>query len=160
VIHDAVTSRRVIIEPFDALAALAARGVTGKVVAGGLLDELSALQDATRSTAAARGLSSAFNSASKDDQPHLLNVWANSINNSGGSQREALVLYRAALRIKPDAGNRRHPGPTARHKEMRRRTRTSRTKWTRRTRRRTPLTMKRTRTEGDRARVGTASGLT
>ena len=207
-IHDAVTSRRVIIEPFDAPAALVARGVTGKVVAGGLLDELSGLQDATRSTAAARGLSSAwtsnirldlpetgvsigeisrllaerfghdvhiegdlvetptgglalmvrgngvpsktfsgsamelekltaqaaehvysksqpgrwasylqnvgrneeaiafcraaFNSASKDDQPYLLNVWANSIANSGGSQREALTLYRAALRIKPD----------------------------------------------------------
>lgn len=207
-IRDAVTSRRVIIEPFDAPAALAARGVTGKVVAGGLLDVLSSLQDATRSTAAARGLSSAwtsnirldlpetgvsigevsrllakrfghdvriegdlvetptgglalmvrgngvppksfsgsameldkltaeaaehvysksqpgrwayylqnvgrneeaiafcraaFNSASKDDQPHLLNVWANSINDSGGSPREALVLYRAALKIKPD----------------------------------------------------------
>jgi tetratricopeptide (TPR) repeat protein len=208
VIHDAVTSRRVIIEPFDAPAALAARGVTGKVVAGGLLDELSGLQDATRSTAAARGLSSAWtsnirldlpetgvsigeisrllaerfghdvhiegdlvetptgglalmvrgngvppksfsgsameleklteeaaeyvysksqparwayhlqnvgrneeaiafcraalNSASKDDQPHLLNVWGNSINNSGGSQHEALLLYRAALKVKPD----------------------------------------------------------
>jgi hypothetical protein len=59
IIHDAVTSRRVVIEPFDAPPALAARGFTGKVVASGLLDELSRLQDATRSSAAARGLSNA-----------------------------------------------------------------------------------------------------
>ena len=36
-IRDAFTSRRVVIEPFDAPPALAARGLTGKVVAGGLL---------------------------------------------------------------------------------------------------------------------------
>src|ERR1700686_1610905 len=56
-IDDAVTSRRVVIEPFDAPPGLAARGFTGKVVASGLLDELSRLQSATRSSAAARGLS-------------------------------------------------------------------------------------------------------
>jgi hypothetical protein len=59
-IHDAVTSRRVVIEPFDAPPGLAAQGLTGKVIASGLLDELSHLQDATRSSAAARNLSSAW----------------------------------------------------------------------------------------------------
>jgi hypothetical protein len=60
IIRDAVTSRRVVIELFDAPPALAARGVTGKVVAAGLLDQLSHLQDATRSSFAARNLSSAW----------------------------------------------------------------------------------------------------
>jgi len=59
-IRDAVTSRRVVIEPFDAPPALAARGLTGKVVASGVLDQLSRLQDATRSSSAARGLSGAW----------------------------------------------------------------------------------------------------
>ena len=68
-IRDAVTSRRVVIEPFDAPPALAARGLTGKVVASGLLDELSRLQDATRSSAAARGLSGAWTSNIKLDVP-------------------------------------------------------------------------------------------
>src|ERR1700685_1433484 len=36
-IHDAVSSRRVVIEPFDTPSALVSRGVTGKVVAAGLL---------------------------------------------------------------------------------------------------------------------------
>ena len=207
-INDAVHSRRVVMEPFDAPPALAARGLTGKVIAGGLLDELSRLQDATRSSAAALGLSGAWagnikldvpetgvsvgeisrllkerfghdvhidgdvvetptgglaltvrgngvppksfsgsvtelgkltieaaeyvysksqpvrwasylqnagrsdeaiafcretvGSASKADQPYLLNIWANSINNTGGSQQEALTLYRAELKLKPD----------------------------------------------------------
>src|ERR1700688_5131177 len=47
VLRDAFASRRVAVEPFDAPPALAARGLTGKVVATGLLDELSRLQDAT-----------------------------------------------------------------------------------------------------------------
>jgi len=59
-IYDALTSRRVVIEPFDAPPALAARGLTGKVIASGLLDQLSRLQDATRSSSAARGLSGAW----------------------------------------------------------------------------------------------------
>src|SRR6202451_3269202 len=46
-IHDAVTSRRVVIEPFRSPAALAARGADGSVVAGQLLDELTRLQNAT-----------------------------------------------------------------------------------------------------------------
>ena len=68
-IHDAVTSRRVVVEPFDAPPGLADRGVTGKVVAGGLLDELSRLQDATRSSSAARGLSGAWTGNIKLDVP-------------------------------------------------------------------------------------------
>ncbi|GAC1672937.1 MAG: hypothetical protein NVS9B2_21150 [Steroidobacteraceae bacterium] len=207
-IHDAVTSRRVVIEPFHAPPGLAAHGIDGAVVAGGLLDELSRLQDATRSNAAARSLAGAWadnikldvpetgvsiseisrllrrrfghdalidgdlietpmgglaltvrgdgvppktfsapatelekltvqaaeyvysksqpvrwgyylqnagrseeaiafcraalGSASKDDRPYLLNVWANSIGNTGGSAREALSLYRAAVKLQPD----------------------------------------------------------
>jgi tetratricopeptide (TPR) repeat protein len=68
-IHDAVTSWRVVIEPFDAPPALAARGFTGKVIASGLLDELSRLQDATRSSAAARNFSNAWTSDIKLDVP-------------------------------------------------------------------------------------------
>ena len=68
-IRDAFASRRVVIEPFDAPPALAARGLTGKVVATGLLDELSRLQDATRSLAAARTLSSAWASDIKLEVP-------------------------------------------------------------------------------------------
>ena len=55
-IRDAFASRRVVIEPFGAPPALAARGLTGKVVATGLLDELSRLQDATRSRRCAHPL--------------------------------------------------------------------------------------------------------
>ena len=68
-IRDAVTSRRVVIEPFDAPPALAARGLTGKVVASAVLDELSRLQDATRSTSAARGLSGAWTGNIKLEVP-------------------------------------------------------------------------------------------
>ena len=206
--RDAVTSRRVVIEPFDAPPAFAARGLTGKVIAGGLLDELSRLQDATHSSAAARNLSSAwasdiklgvpetgvsigeisrllrarfghdihiegelvetpkeslaftvrgngvppktFSGAATDlekltveaaeyvysksqparwatylanaeryeeaiafcrtafastdpaERPGLLNTWAIAIQNTGGSTREALALYRAAVKLQPD----------------------------------------------------------
>ena len=208
VMRDAITSRRVVIEPFHAPPGLAARGIDGTVVASGLLDALSRLQDAARSTVQKLDMSSAWASqvklevpetgvslgeisrllkerfgndvhidgdlvetptgglamtvrgngvspktfggsaaelekltteaaeyvyaksqparwayylqnagrseeaiafcraavsaASKDDQPYLLNVWANSIGNTGGSQREALGLYRAAPNLKPD----------------------------------------------------------
>jgi tetratricopeptide (TPR) repeat protein len=68
-IRDAVSSRRVVIEPFDAPPALAAQGLTGKVIAGAVLDELSHLQDATRSSSAARGLSGAWTSNLKLDVP-------------------------------------------------------------------------------------------
>ena len=46
-LHDAFTSRSVVIESFDAPASLVARGITGKAVASGLLDELTRLQGAT-----------------------------------------------------------------------------------------------------------------
>ena len=210
-IRDAITSRRVVIEPFDIAPNVAPRVPTGKIVAGGLLDELSRLQDATRSSVQRLDLSSAwasqvklevpetgisldeisrllrerfghdvhidgdlvgtsagglaltvrgngvppktftgsateldtltvkateyvysksqparwayylqnagrseeaiafcrtaFGSVSNEDRPYLLNVWANSINNSGGSPREALGLYRAALKLKSDYWN-------------------------------------------------------
>ncbi len=44
-LHDAFTSHSVVIDAFDAPAALAARGVTGTVVASDVLDELTLLQD-------------------------------------------------------------------------------------------------------------------
>jgi tetratricopeptide (TPR) repeat protein len=207
-IRDAVTSRRVVVEPFEVATNVAAHVPSGKIVAGELLDELSRLQTETRSSAAARGLSGAWTSnirldvpetgisieevsrllkerfghdvhidgdliqtasgglaltirgngvppktfsgsameldkltvaaaeyaysksqpvrwayylqnigrnedaiafcravvgsATLDDQPYLLNVWANSLNNVGGSAHEALALYRAALKLKSD----------------------------------------------------------
>ena len=68
-LHDAFASRSVIVEPFDAPPALAARGLTGKVVAGGLLDELTRLQTATRTSAAKRNLSNAWTSDIKVEVP-------------------------------------------------------------------------------------------
>jgi hypothetical protein len=59
-IRDAFNSRSVVVEPFDAPPALVARGVTGKVVADGLLDELRRLQSATRADAAKRDLANAW----------------------------------------------------------------------------------------------------
>jgi tetratricopeptide (TPR) repeat protein len=59
-IRDAVKSRSVIIDPFDAPPALAADGVTGKVLASGLLDVLTHIQAATRSNAEHRNLSNAW----------------------------------------------------------------------------------------------------
>jgi tetratricopeptide (TPR) repeat protein len=207
-LRDAFTSRSVVVESFDAPLAFAARGVTGKVIAGGVLDELNRLQAATKSSAAKRGLANAwasevklavpetgisvgeisrllkarfghdlhidgdlvetatgglaltvrgdgvqpktfagatselnklttevaeyvyaesqpalwatylsnagrdqeaiafcraaFAGAAKADRPYLLSTWANSLENTGGSPGEALTLYRAALKIKPD----------------------------------------------------------
>jgi tetratricopeptide (TPR) repeat protein len=59
-VHDAVTSRSVIVDPFETPAALEGTGTTGKVVAAGVLDELNRLQAATRSSSAKRDLSSAW----------------------------------------------------------------------------------------------------
>ena len=207
-LHDAFASHSVIVEPFDAPPALAAKGLTGKVVAGGLLDELTRLQNATRTTAAKRNLSNAwtsdikvevpetgvsigeldrllkdrfghdlhiegdlvqtdagglaltvrgggvlpktfegaggdlgrltaqaaeyiygqaepslyavylynagrsadavafsraaFSTAPKAERPYLLNGWANALENTGGSNRDALALYTAAIKLKPD----------------------------------------------------------
>ncbi len=60
ILRDAFTSHRVVIEPFRAPPGLAARGIDGSVIAGGLLDELARLQDATRSSATAYSLSGAW----------------------------------------------------------------------------------------------------
>lgn len=68
-IRDALTSRRVVIEPFHAPPGLAPHGIDGTVVASGLLDELSRLQDATRSSSAARGLSGAWTGNIKLEVP-------------------------------------------------------------------------------------------
>jgi len=68
-LRDAVTSRRVVIEPFHAPPAFAAHGIDGTVVANGLLDELSRLQDATRSSSLARGLTGAWTGNIKLDVP-------------------------------------------------------------------------------------------
>ena len=205
---DAFNARSVIVEPFDAPPALAARGLTGKVVAGGVLDALTRLQASTRGSVAQRHLAnawtsdikvevpetgvsvsdvvrtlkarfghdihidgdlvqteagglnltirgdgvlpktfagaagdldklttqaaeyvygqsepalyevylsnagrnadavafakSAFAAAKPEDAPYVLNAWANALSNIGGSQREALALYRQALQLKPD----------------------------------------------------------
>jgi tetratricopeptide (TPR) repeat protein len=65
-LHDAFTSRRVIIETFATPPALAARGVTGTVVAAGVLDEITRLQNATHtSVAAKRDLSNAWSNEVK-----------------------------------------------------------------------------------------------
>jgi Tetratricopeptide repeat len=68
-VRDAVTSRRVVVEPFHAPPSMAARGIDGAVVAAGLLDNLSHLQDATRSSSAARSLSGAWTGNIKLDVP-------------------------------------------------------------------------------------------
>ncbi|HXP66888.1 MAG TPA: tetratricopeptide repeat protein [Steroidobacteraceae bacterium] len=207
-IYDAINSRSVVVDSFDAPPALVTRGVTGTVVAGGLLDELRRLQSATRADAAKRELANAwageiklavpeagislgefsrilkarfghdlhiqgeviqveagglaltvrgdevaaktftgksvdlddlitqaagyvysqsepvlwayyltnkgrseealafskaaYAGAGKADRPYLLNTWANALSIVGGSPNEALKLYRAALKLKPD----------------------------------------------------------
>jgi tetratricopeptide (TPR) repeat protein len=68
-IRDAVTSRRVVIEPLRMPATLAARGFDGTIMAGSILDELTRLQDATRSSSAARGLSGAWTGTIKLEVP-------------------------------------------------------------------------------------------
>jgi tetratricopeptide (TPR) repeat protein len=68
-IHDAFAARSVIVEAFDAPPALAARGLSGKVVAGALLDELTRLQIATRTDAAKRNLTNAWTSDIKVEVP-------------------------------------------------------------------------------------------
>lgn len=68
-IHDAFTSQSVVVEPFDTPPALAARGLNGKVVAGGLLDELTRLQAATRSSTVKRHLSNAWTNDARVEVP-------------------------------------------------------------------------------------------
>jgi hypothetical protein len=70
-VFDAFNAHSVVVEPFDTPPALAARGLSGKVVAGGLLDELIRLQAATRSGAAKRHLSNAWTSDIKVEVPDI-----------------------------------------------------------------------------------------
>jgi tetratricopeptide (TPR) repeat protein len=69
VLRDAVTSRRVVIEPFQAPPDVAARGINATVIASGILDELTRLQNATRSATTALGLSGAWTGNIKLDVP-------------------------------------------------------------------------------------------
>jgi len=59
-LYDAWASHSVVIHPFDAPQSFADRGLTGKVVAAGLLGELNRLQSVTRSPAAKRDLVNAW----------------------------------------------------------------------------------------------------
>ena len=59
-VRDAFNSHQLVIEPFHAPVDVPARGVDGTVVASALLDELTHLQDATRSSSAAFGLTGAW----------------------------------------------------------------------------------------------------
>jgi tetratricopeptide (TPR) repeat protein len=68
-VRDAMRANAVIVDPFDAPPALAARGFSGTVVAGGLLDELTRLQMVTRSSAAKRNLASAWTEEIKVQVP-------------------------------------------------------------------------------------------
>ncbi len=68
-IHDAFWSQSVIVEPFDAPPALAARGLTGKGVASALLDQLTRLQAGAHATAARRDLSNAWTNDIKVQVP-------------------------------------------------------------------------------------------
>jgi tetratricopeptide (TPR) repeat protein len=56
----AMTSRSVVVEAFEAPASLAPEGLTGKVVASQLLDQLTRIQASTRVAAVKRSLSSAW----------------------------------------------------------------------------------------------------
>jgi tetratricopeptide (TPR) repeat protein len=69
VFHDAIVSHQVIVDAFDVPPALAARGLTGKVVAEDMLDALTRLQSATRATARKRDLASAWEQDVKIEVP-------------------------------------------------------------------------------------------
>ena len=68
-LHDAFTSQAVVVEAFEAPAALASRGVTGKVVAAGVLDALQRLADSTRTTQKAMDSYSAWSSEIEIEVP-------------------------------------------------------------------------------------------
>ena len=69
VIVDAFTSQAVVVDRFTTPAALVANGLSGEVVAAGLLDKLNLLQDATRTNLAARVLSDAWSHDIKIELP-------------------------------------------------------------------------------------------
>ena len=68
-VYDAFAARSVVVNAFDTPPALAAQGLSGRVVAGGLLDELTRLQADTRSSAAKRNLSNAWTGDIKVEVP-------------------------------------------------------------------------------------------
>ncbi len=71
-LHDAFTSRSVVIDSFNAPAGLASRGVTGNVVASEVLNELTRLQEATRGSDLAqqkRSLSNGWSNEVRVDVP-------------------------------------------------------------------------------------------
>src|SRR5208282_1339715 len=68
-IRDALTSRLVVIDPFDVTPNLATKVPSGKIVASGLLDELTRLQDATRSSVQRLDLSNAWTSQARLEVP-------------------------------------------------------------------------------------------
>lgn len=68
-VHDAATSQRVVMEPFNTPPALAASGLNGRTVAGGLLDALTRLQAATHASAAKRNLKNAWTGDIKIEVP-------------------------------------------------------------------------------------------
>jgi len=68
-IHDAVESRSVVIDPFDIAPNVAAQVPSGKIVAAGLLDVLTRIQAATRSGAEHRSLASAWTNDIAIDVP-------------------------------------------------------------------------------------------
>jgi tetratricopeptide (TPR) repeat protein len=59
-LREALTARSVVIDPFDSPPALAANGVNGRVLASGLLDVLTRIQAANRSSADHRALANAW----------------------------------------------------------------------------------------------------
>jgi tetratricopeptide (TPR) repeat protein len=69
VIYDAVHSRSVVIDPLEAPPSLAASGLNGKVLASGLLDVLTRIQAATRTSAEHRALSNAWTNEIAIDVP-------------------------------------------------------------------------------------------
>ena len=68
-LNDAFTSKSVVVDAFDAPPALAARGLSGTVVASGLLDQLEKLQAATRSATKGLNAKSAWASDIKVQAP-------------------------------------------------------------------------------------------
>ena len=68
-VHDAFVSSSVVIDPFAAPPALAARGLSGEVIAGGVLDRLTQLQASTRASSAKRNISNAWTGEIKLEVP-------------------------------------------------------------------------------------------
>ncbi|GAC1667901.1 MAG: hypothetical protein NVS9B2_10100 [Steroidobacteraceae bacterium] len=126
-VRDAVTSRQVVVEPLRIPSTLTAHGIDGAIVAGGLLDELGRLQDATRSNSAARGLTGAWTGNIKLDVPE-----------TGVSLGEIFAPASRAVRARPSRlpststrGHSRYGGPAISIPTdgMRSRSRSARAPW-------------------------------